>query len=34
MRWKLKSVGFAYDKESANVVMWKDKKYAEYILSA
>ena len=23
MRWKLQLVGFSYDKESANVVMWK-----------
>ena len=30
---ELQLIGFSYDKESANVVMWKDKE-CEYISSA
>ena len=33
IRWKPQSVGFSYEKKSANVVMWKDKEY-ECISSA
>ena len=33
IRWKLQLVWYSYDKKSANVVMWKDKK-CEYISSA
>ena len=33
IQWKLQLVEFSYDKKSANVVMWKDKKY-EHISSA
>ena len=33
IRWKLRLVGFSYDKNSANVVMWKDKEN-KYISSA